>query len=402
MHLLVLNSGSSSIKYCVFDMRDESPLLSGKIERIGASGGLFTHRAHVASADVQEQIEHRQVDDHTSGLSIIFDRLRENEAGSESPFDAAGHRVVHGGGSFQQPVLIDDSVLDILEKTIPLAPLHNPSSLSGIKVTQNKHPGIPQVAVFDTAFFASLPARAYRYAIPDRLYREHNIRRFGFHGISHQYVAAASASYLEQPLEQLRLITVHLGNGASASAIDKGVCIDTSMGMTPTEGLVMGSRCGDLDPSLHFYLARTAGMSIAQIEDTLNNHSGLKGLCGCSDMREVHQLANAGDEQTRLAIDIYCYRVSKYIGAYVTVLGGLDALVFTGGVGENDPVVRQFICDRLLVLGIALDQKKNIDCTGKAGSIADDASRAKVLVIPTNEELEIARQTFTLLRAGKT
>ncbi|NNJ93313.1 MAG: acetate kinase [Halobacteria archaeon] len=402
MRLLVLNSGSSSIKYCVLDMADESPLFSGKIERIGESDSLFVDRAHFASADAQEQIEHRQVVDHATGLSMIFDRLRDNEAGSEYPFHAAAHRVVHGGGRFKQPVIIDDSVMEVLEKTIPLAPLHNPPSLSGIKVTQRNYPGIRQVAVFDTSFFASLPARAYRYAIPDRLYREHNIRRFGFHGISHRYVAAASASYLKRPLEKLRLITVHLGNGASASAIDKGLCIDTSMGMTPTEGLVMGSRCGDLDPSLHFYLARTAGMGIDEIETMLNNQSGLKGLCGCSDIREVHKLADAGDERARLAIDIYCYRVSKYIGAYVTVLGGLDALVYTGGVGENDPVVRQLICDRLSVLGIALDHKKNNDCTGKAGAISSDASRAKVVVIPANEELEIARQTSILLRSHKT
>lgn len=383
-------------------MADESPLFSGKIERIGEPDSLFVARVHCASTYVQEQIERRQVVDHATGLSMIFDRLRDSEAGSECPFDAVGHRVVHSGGSFHQPVIIDDSVMEVLEKTIPLAPLHNPPSLIGIKVTLRSYPGIRQVAVFDTTYFASLPAHAYRYAIPDRLYREHNIRRFGFHGISHRHAAAAAASYLKRPLEKLRLITVHLGNGASASAIDKGVCIDTSMGMTPTEGLVMGSRCGDLDPSLHFYLARVAGMGIDEIETMLNNQSGLKGLCGCSDMREVHTLADAGDERARLAIDIYCYRVSKYIGAYVTVLGGLDALVYTGGVGENDPMVRQLICDRLTVLGIELDHKKNNDCTGKAGVISSDASRATVVVIPANEELEIARQTAILLRAPET
>ena len=298
---------------------------------------------------------------------------------------------------FQAPTLIDEDVIDGIREMIPLAPLHNPANLTGIEATRQLCPTVPQVAVFDTAFFRTLPPHAYRYALPDELYRQHHVRRYGFHGTSHQHVARQAADYLQQPLESLQLITLHLGNGASAAAIRDGICIDTSMGMTPLEGLVMGTRCGDLDPSVHFYLSRTLGMDFNEIETLLNHDSGMKGLCGAKDMREVHRLANKGDEQARLAIDMYCYRISKYIGAYYTILGGLDALVFTAGIGENDPIIRQSVCDRLSVLGITLDHKLNQ--TGASGTfdISGENSKVKVLVIPTNEELEIARQTVSAI-----
>jgi acetate kinase len=256
---------------------------------------------------------------------------------------------------------------------------------------------VPQVAVFDTAFFRTLPPHAYRYAVPEELYSQHSVRRFGFHGISHQYVARQTAHYLEQPLASLRLITLHLGNGASAAAIRDGSCIDTSMGMTPLEGLIMGTRCGDLDPAVHFYLARTLGMGIDEIEHLLNQASGMKGLCGVNDMREVHRLADAGDERARLAIDMFCYRISKYVGAYYTALGGLDALVFTAGIGENDPAIRQLVCERLTSLGIRIDPQRNRSNTGGVLIFNDEHSKVKLLVVPANEELEIARQATSLI-----
>ena len=397
MRIFVLNSGSSSIKYCVYEMPDEIPLFSGKIERVGSNNSLFLSRDHTAHGGARDFTENRPVADHADGLAMIFDTLRDLGPDSGNLFDAAGHRVVHGGEAFREPVIINASTVDAIEDMIPLAPQHNPPNLHGIKVTQHHYPDIPQVAVFDTSFFTSLPPRAYRYAIPDRLYREHHVRRYGFHGSSHAYVASEAARLLEHPLEQLRLITVHLGNGASMSAIDRGVCIDTSMGMTPTEGLVMGTRCGDLDPALHFYLARNAGMALGDIETMLISNSGLKGLCGTNDMREVHRLAEAGDEQARLAVDVYCYRASKYVGAYFTALAGLDALVFTGGIGENDALVRELICEPLSVLGVTLDKRVNRACAGQRCAISAAGSRISVLTIPANEELAIARQAFSLL-----
>jgi acetate kinase len=276
--------------------------------------------------------------------------------------------------------------------------LHNPASLAGIEAMQQSCPQVPQVAVFDTAFFRTLPPHAYRYALPDTLYQDHQVRRYGFHGTSHQHVAQKAAHYLQQPLTALRLITLHLGNGASVAAIRDGVCIDTSMGMTPVEGLIMGTRCGDLDPAVHFYLARTLGMDFDEIEHLLNTDSGMKGLCGVSDMRDVHHLADEGSEQARLAIAMYCYRIVKYIGAYYVALGGLDALVFTGGVGENDALIRQFVCDGVGVLGISVDEQRNHSGASETFRISEVNKKVDVLIVPANEELEIARQVVALLK----
>ena len=398
MHILVINSGSSSIKFRLYDMGQEILLVSGKVERIGEPDGISIYRGHQASGDVQEYKEQSPAVDHAAGLKQIFELLE-----SRGPLDslkslhAIGHRVVHGGEVFRAPALVNETVIAGIRKMIPLAPLHNPANLVGIETARRLCPQVPQVVVFDTTFFQTLPPHAYRYALPDDLYQQHHVRRYGFHGTSHQYVARQAADFLQQPLETLRLITLHLGNGASAASIRDGICIDTSMGMTPLEGLVMGTRCGDLDPSVHFYLARTLNMSLDEIEILLNHSSGMKGLCGVKDMREVHRLANKGNKQARLAIDMYCYRICKYIGAYYTTLGGLDALVFTAGIGENDPIIRQSVCNNLSALGITLDQEQNQ--TGANGTFMINAenSKVKVLVVPTNEELEIARQALSII-----
>ncbi|WP_126455031.1 acetate/propionate family kinase [Sulfuriflexus mobilis] len=403
MRVLVINSGSSSIKFRLYDMGQEVLLMSGTLERIGETRGKSVYREYAGHGKVKEYKQNSSVIDHAAGLKQIFAFLQSHGAidsiksDSIKSLHAIGHRVVHGGEAFQAPMRIDADVIDGIRNMIPLAPLHNPANLAGIEAAQRLCPQVPQVAVFDTAFFRDLPPQAYRYALPDKLYRQHHVRRYGFHGTSHQYVARQAAEYMQQPLESLRLITLHLGNGASAAAIRDGICIDTSMGMTPLEGLIMGTRCGDLDPSIHFYLTRTLGMGLDEIETLLNHDSGMQGLCGVSDMREVHRLVNEGNEQARLAIDMYCYRISKYIGAYSVALGGLDALVFTGGVGENDGVIRQTVCNRLSLFGISLDHQQNQAGARGIFDISGEDSKVKVLVVHTNEELEIARQTVSFI-----
>tara|TARA_R110000787_G_scaffold220068_1_gene328828 strand:- start:58565 stop:59797 length:1233 start_codon:yes stop_codon:yes gene_type:complete len=402
MNVLVINSGSSSVKFRLYAMAGEALLVSGEVERIGEDGGLGVYREHTDVGGVVTQKRARFFADHRAALEQICAFLEQycvddliDPLGAS--LHAIGHRVVHGGDAFQAPVLIGADVIQGIRAMIPLAPLHNPASLAGIDALRNLFPQVPQVAVFDTAFFQFLPPHAYRYAVPNELYKDHHVRRYGFHGSSHQFVAREAADYLARPLETLRLITLHLGNGASASAILNGVCIDTSMGMTALEGLIMGTRCGDIDPALHFFLARTLGMDLNAIETLLNHDSGLKGLCGASDMREVRRLAAAGDEQAGLAIAMYCYRISKYVGAYTVALGGLDALVFTGGVGENDMLTRATVCERLSVLDIFLDDQRNQRAINGVLEISEHNRRVKVLVVPTNEELEIARQTQSVI-----
>ena len=402
MRVLVINSGSSSIKFRLYDMQRERLLATGTLERIGETNGSSVYRWYSSTGDMEEHKEKVPVANHAAGLEQIFALMKGNGSlDSMESLHAIGHRVVHGGEAFQTPALIDEDVMDGIRKMIPLAPLHNPANLTGIEATRRLCPQVPQVAVFDTAFFRALPPRAYRYALSDELYQQHHIRRYGFHGTSHQHVAKQAADYLQQPLETLRLITLHLGNGASAAAIRDGICIDTSMGMTPLEGLIMGTRCGDLDPSVHFYLARTLGMDLDEIEILLNHDSGMKGLCGVQDMREVHQLANNGDERARLAIEMFCYRICKYIGSYYVALAGLDALVLTAGIGENDPVIRQSICNELSVLGITLDRNRNQSATSGVLNISGQNSKVKVLVVPANEELEIARQAVLTVNKGE-
>jgi len=380
MKILVLNSGSSSIKYALFAAGSLAELRAGIVSRIGEPGTF-------------------SVPDHREGFRRVMSDLLESGAIRETAgLSGIGHRIVHGGERFREPVRVDAGVVEAIRETIPFAPLHNPGNLQGIEVALGMCPGVPQVAVFDTAFHQTMPPRAFHYALPLALYVSHRVRRYGFHGTSHAHVARRAAGYLESPPGSLNLITLHLGNGASAAAIRGGESVDTSMGMTPLEGLIMGTRCGDLDPAVPFFLGAATGKDPRQVQDLLNEESGLKGICGSNDMREVHRKAAAGDPGAKLAIDMYSYRVKKYIGAYTAALGRVDALVFTGGIGENDAEVRRRACEGLEQLGIALDQGRNDAPSSLPREIQREGMPVKVLVIPTNEELEIALQTLACLR----
>ncbi|MGD0959585.1 MAG: acetate kinase [Methylomonas sp.] len=395
MKILVLNAGSSSVKYTLFDMQNHSQLISGLIDRIGEAGSA--HRYTIGAAE--PQVCQLPISDHQQALSLLFTTLRASALlADDSDLFCIGHRVVHGGAQFRQPVLIDQTVLDQIAAHIPLAPLHNPANLLGIQEAMRQMADIPQVAVFDTAFHQSMPDYAYYYALPAYLYTEHKVRRYGFHGASHQYVARQAAQYLGQPLHTCNLITLHLGNGASAAAIENGRSADTSMGMTPLEGLMMGSRCGDIDPAIIFYLSRTLQMSNDHIEAMLNKQSGSKGVCGENDMRAIHKLAESGNPEARLALEMYAYRLKKYIGAYFAVLNRVDAIVFTGGIGENDVWLREKCCENLSALGIAVDPLKNRRPAPPCAEIG--AGQVRILVIATQEELEIAIQAQTCLQTG--
>lgn len=398
MKILVLNSGSSSIKYQLFDMRDESVLAAGSVEQIGESGSHLSHYVRTPLAEMEKTIRNLPIPDHRQGFELISSVLKETGALADTgELRGIGHRVVHGGEQFKEPVRVTPAVLTAIRALIPLAPLHNPANLLGMEVAMETAPSVPQVAVFDTAFHQSIPPHAYRYAIPKKLYETHQVRRYGFHGTSHRYVAKKAAEFLEKPLTALNLISLHLGNGASAAAIQQGRCIDTSMGFTPLEGLIMGTRCGDLDPAIIFYLARETGLSSGEIEAILNKESGLKGICGVNDMRTIGEMAAAGNVEAQLAISMYCYRIKKYIGAYLAVLGPLDGLIFTGGIGENADFIRAGCCENLAHLGLEMDNEKNIGRRKGCLALESVASRVKILVIPTNEELEIAEQTVVCL-----
>ena len=398
MKVLVLNSGSSSIKYQLFDMRDESVLAAGSVEQIGEPGSHLSHRIRTPQGEMAKTVRTLPIPDHRQGFQLISSILRETGALADTgELKGIGHRVVHGGEKFKEPARVTPEVLAAIRALIPLAPLHNPANLLGMEVAMESAPAVPQVAVFDTAFHQSIPAHAYHYAIPKKLYEAHQIRRYGFHGTSHRYVAKKTAEFLKKPLDSLNLISLHLGNGASAAAIQQGRCIDTSMGLTPLEGLIMGTRCGDLDPAIIFYLARETGITSGEIESILNKESGLKGICGVNDMRTVGELAQAGNPDAQLAISMYCYRIKKYIGAYHAVLGGLDGLIFTGGIGEHADFIRAGCCEGLAHLGLELDSRENLGDREGCAALESRASRVKILVIPTNEELEIAEQTVACL-----
>lgn len=398
MKVLVINCGSSSVKYRLFAMPAGEVLASGLVERIGEPRAC--HR-YSNAGDTAPQSETLSVPDHREALARILTALTAAGTVTDlSELAAIGHRVVHGGELFRQPTPINEEVIAQIRELVPLAPLHNPASLSGIEVSLRAAPGVPQIAVFDTAFHHSLPDYACHYALPRHFYSRYRVRRYGFHGISYSYVAGQAARYLQRPLQALNLIALHLGNGASAAAIANGRSVDTSMGMTPLEGLVMGTRSGDIDPAIPFYLQREAALSAGEIETTLNRESGLKGLCGSNDMREVHRLADGGDPAAQLALEMVCHRLRKYIGAYAAVLGRVDGLVFTGGIGENDSWLRARACDGLEILGIRIDARKNSSLEGGDRAIQHEDSPVAVLVVPTNEELEIARQVADCLQAS--
>jgi acetate kinase len=390
--VLVVNTGSSSIKYQLFEMDGQKVLASGLVERIGEPGGRLTHRPGEGEPLVVED----RIPDHSEGFERIF-RAFEQAGEPIGELAGIGHRVVHGGDRLTAPTLIDDAAVAAIADQVPLAPLHNPSNLLGIRIAMASFPDTPQVAVFDTAFHQTMPPRAWRYALPRDLAAELRIRRYGFHGTSHAYVSRKAAEHLGRPAAELNLITLHLGNGASAAAVQGCRCLDTSMGLNPPEGLVMGTRSGDLDPAAVFYLHREAGLSVDDVDDLLNKRSGMLALAGANDMREVERRAADGDQAAAEALEVYCYRIRKYVGAYAAALGRLDALVFTAGIGENSDGVRARVCAGLEGLGITLDPDRNRAHAGQARTISTDDAPVAVLVVPTNEELEIAEQTLAVV-----
>jgi acetate kinase len=400
MKILVLNSGSSSLKFQLFRQSDLSVLASGLIEQIGDSASA-AQLSFTDSVNVEQELKHNgPVADHRAAIKVMSDMLQKSGALDDTAELAGiGHRVVHGGEAFHLPVRIDETVIAAIEELIPLAPLHNPANLMGIRVTMEHVADVPQVAVFDTAFHQSIPEHAYLYALPYSLYEQQKVRRYGFHGTSHSYVARQAAHYLDKPIEELNIITLHLGNGASAAAIRGGECIDTSMGLTPLEGLIMGTRSGDLDPAILFYLGRETGMDMDALDTLLNKKSGLKGICDENDMRTISKAAKKGDHQARLALTMFCYRLKKYIGAYMAALGGADCIVFTGGIGENSAIVRQMSCQHLERLGLHLDTEKNSSRQEKILEIQATHSLVTLLVIPTDEEYEIASQTLQVINS---
>jgi len=396
MNILVINTGSSSIKYELFDMENHRILASGSAEKIGEASGILKHKKMLQGDKSQQKVEEKPISSHQQGLNRIVELLLDNEYGvvqDKSEIAAVGHRVVHGGEAFHSTTIIDKKVIEAIKENIPLAPLHNPPNLMGIEVSRAIFPDAPQVAVFDTAFHQTIPMKAFLYAVPFELYQEDKVRRYGFHGTSHAYVAERAEHLLSRPLSAMNLITVHLGNGASMAAIEKGSSIDTTMGMTPLAGLVMGTRSGDVDPALPFFLADHLKMSLKEIDTLLNKKSGLKGICGYNDMREILEREKSGDEQARIALEVYTYRIKKYIGAYYAALGSLDAIVFTAGIGENSPAIRELSCQGLNKLGIEIDSGRNRKSDEGEREINTPDSAVKILVIPTNEELRIAQET---------
>lgn len=401
MNIFVINSGSSSIKYQLFRWPAEPPVCSGLVERVGSAQATITHKvfdAHRPATPPAETQLTLPLPDHEAGLLEVVRLLTAAPSGvMQDPADVAlvGHRVVHGGEAFAAATLITPVVKAKIRRLFGLAPLHNPANYLGIEVAERVFARARQVAVFDTAFHQTLPEYAFRYALPTPLYTEQRIRKYGFHGTSHQYVAAQAAAYLGQP--DARLITVHLGNGCSMAAVRGGRSLDTSMGFSPLAGLVMGTRSGDLDPSVLLHLLGPLGYTVEQVNTLLNKESGMLGLTGANDMRDIGAALAAGDARAALAYDLYTYRIRQYIGAYAAVLNGLDALVFTAGVGENDALVRTRVCQDMEFFGLALDEAKNQQRLPGLRELNTPAARVKILVLPTNEELEIARQCAGLL-----
>jgi acetate kinase len=399
---VVINCGSSSIKLEVFAVPALQSIAEALLEKIGTPEARLRQRRICSDGSERNEVHTRPVADHQAGFDFILEvNARDRVIGDPAEVAAIGHRVVHGGERFAAPTLIDDGVVAAIRELIPLAPLHNPSNLLGIEAARRRFPQSPHVAVFDTAFHQSLPPHAFRYAVPTELYEQYRVRRYGFHGSSHAYVAREAARHLGKAPDAVNLITLHLGNGASAAAIAGGKSIDTSMGLTPLEGLVMGTRSGDLDPALHFYLLRQTGMLPVELEKLLNSASGLKGLCGVADMREIQARASAGDAAAALALEVFCYRVKKYVGAYSAALGRVDAVVFTGGIGENSAPVREKVCNGLENLGITLDAARNQAAGGQVATVSHDSSPVAVLVVPTDEESEIARQTMAVVTESR-
>lgn len=396
MKILVLNSGSSSIKFKLFDMDSDTNLVSGIVEEIG----MHDSRAEMEICATGEVLKVEEfIKDHHDGIVIVNDLLKKSGfVNSLHELDGIGHRVVHGGENFIHSAIIDDKVIAGIEEVSPLAPLHNPGHLAGIRSAMMDSDDVPHVAVFDTVFHQTIPKHAYTYAVPYEYYKKYHVRKYGFHGTSHNFVSCEAAKFLEIDYDKFNAITLHIGNGASACAIFGGQSIDTSMGITPLEGLVMGTRSGDIDPAALLYLSKMTGKNLSELDNILNKKSGLLGLCGTNDLRKVMARRDEGDELAKLAYDIYIYRIIKYIGAYYAVLGRVDALIFTAGVGENAVDIRKDVCNALNHLGIKIDEKLNSIRSKQIRCIDADGATIKTLIVPTNEELAIARETITLIK----
>ncbi|GAA4265486.1 acetate kinase [Frondihabitans peucedani] len=394
--VLVVNSGSSSFKYQLIELEGEKTLASGLVERIGEETGATKHRNALTGDETSNDSE--PIADHAAGFAAMLKAFEQHGPSfDEHPLLAVGHRVVHGGSEFDRATIVDDAVEEAIERLSALAPLHNPANLEGIRAAKEAFPDVAQVAVFDTAFHQTLTPAAYTYAIDDELAKKHQVRRYGFHGTSHKYVSQAAADFLDTPLAELKMIVLHIGNGASATAIEGGRSIETSMGLTPLEGLVMGTRSGDVDPAVVFHLHREAGLSFDEIETMLNKRSGLLGLTGNGDMRDVQDAASRGDQVAEAALAVYRHRMRHYVGAYAAQLGGLDAIVFTAGVGENNALLRRRTLLGLEFLGVTIDDDRNELASREARYISKEGAPVSVLVVPTDEELEIARQAAELV-----
>jgi acetate kinase len=395
MYILVINAGSSSLKYQLVDKDTQEVVDKGLCEKIGLEDSFLKH-----GLDDNEAVVTLPLKDHYDAIQAVLNGLLNPERGviaSLEEIGAVGHRVVHGGEYFNESVIINDEVIARIRECIPLAPLHNPPSLTGIEACTKLIPASPQVAVFDTAFHQTLPPKAYRYPLPYDLYEEQHIRKYGFHGTSHRYVAQRTAAILERPLSELKIITCHLGNGCSISAVDKGHSVDTSMGFTPLDGVMMGTRCGTIDPAIVIYLIKTLGLTPDEAEDLMNRQSGLYGVSGVSnDLRDIRAAAESGHERALLAYEMYANSIKRFIGQYVFAMAGVDAIVFTAGVGENDDRTRRLVFEGLEPLGILLDQEKNLKRGGERFISAED-SRVQILVVPTNEELMIVQDVLELI-----
>jgi len=396
MKILVLNCGSSSIKYALYNMDDNSVMTSGGAERVGLDGAFV--KVKLANGE-KKQIMH-DIPEHTEGVKFIFSLLTDPEIGvikSLDEIDAVGHRMVHGGEKFAESVIITPEVIEAFEAVSDLAPLHNPANMKGVNAVSELMPGLPQVGVFDTAFHQTMPAKAYMYAVPWELYEKYGVRRYGFHGTSHRYVSKRACEFLGIPQQGCKMVTAHIGNGGSLAAVVDGKCVDTSMGLTPLEGVMMGTRSGDIDGGAVTFIQKKLGLDADGISNLLNKKSGVQGLCGYSDMRDVESAAKSGDQKAIVAQQSYFYRIKKYIGAYAAAMGGIDVLVFTAGVGENQSIMREKSCEGLEFMGIKIDKDVNNQIHGKEAVISTPDSKVKVVVIPTDEELMIATDTMALV-----
>lgn len=401
MKILVINAGSSSLKYQLYDMTDESVLAKGLVERIGMDSSILTHKP----TGKDEVTEVSDILEHTTAMRKVLEKLVDKTHGvlnSIDEIDAVGHRVVHGGEAFKSSALITGEVKSEIRRLFDLAPLHNPPSMMGISAAEANLPNVPHTVVFDTAFHQTMPEKAYLYAIPKVLYKKHKVRRYGFHGTSHAYVSKTAAEFLQRPIEDLKIITCHIGNGASLTAVKDGISVDTSMGMTPLEGLIMGTRSGDLDPAIVPYVMNKEELTMNEVNSMLNKHSGLLAISGSSsDMRDITDGWEAGKPNETLAFEMYEYRLRKYIGAYAAAMNGVDVIVFTAGVGENSAIVREAVCQNLTYLGVEIDKELNKVRSGDPRRISTPNSKVEVLVVPTNEELMIARDTLRIVQESK-